>query len=248
MKSGPTKILVVDDSALYRLSIHNVLRSVADTSVVGVAKNGVEALDKIHLLDPDLLTLDVQMPDMDGIQVLREIKRRRLRPKAIMVSSLTSVGAQVTTDALMEGAFDFILKPSSSDSIANRQQLLDALQERILAFREASSRERRRVRRSVASQHVESDEVVEAAPSPHAPCEAVVIACSTGGPEALKTVLPKLSASLPVPVLVVQHMPPQYTRSLAMRLNEICELHVVEAEDNAVAVPEKRSSRRVENK
>ena len=93
MKSVPTKILVVDDSALYRQSIYNVLRDMADVSVVGTAKNGVEALEKIEQLEPDLLTLDVQMPDMDGIQVLREIKRRKLRPKAIMVSSFTSEGA-----------------------------------------------------------------------------------------------------------------------------------------------------------
>ena len=123
VKSGPTRILVVDDSALYRQSIHNVLREMADITVVGTANNGVEALEKIEQLEPDLLTLDVQMPDMDGIEVLREIKRRRLRPKAIMVSSLTSQGAQATTDALMEGAFDFILKPSSRDVQANRQQL-----------------------------------------------------------------------------------------------------------------------------
>ena len=87
------------------------------------------------------------MPDMDGIQVLREIKRRRLRPKAIMVSSLTSEGAQVTTDALMEGAFDFILKPSGTDSEANRRQLRESLKEKISAFREASGRRGGRTRR-----------------------------------------------------------------------------------------------------
>ena len=175
LNSGPTRILVVDDSALYRQSIHNVLREVAEISIVGTAKNGVEALEKIEQLDPDLLTLDVQMPDMDGIQVLQEIKRRRLRPKAIMVSSLTSEGAQVTTDALMEGAFDFILKPSSNDSLANRQQLRDALEEKISAFRESSGSRQKRIRRSLAKHHVESDDVVEAAPSPKSPCQAVII-------------------------------------------------------------------------
>ncbi|MEO8271690.1 MAG: response regulator, partial [Aureliella sp.] len=123
MKTAPTRILIVDDSALYRQSIHNVLRDIADTEVVGIAKNGVEAISKIEQLSPDLLTLDVQMPDMNGIQVLQEIKRRRLRPKAIMLSSLTAKGTQVTTDALLEGAFDFILKPSSNDALANREEL-----------------------------------------------------------------------------------------------------------------------------
>ena len=122
MTDKPTKILIVDDSALYRQSIQNVLRQSCDVAVVGTAKNGLEAIEKIEELDPDLLTLDVQMPDMDGIQLLDEINRRRLRPKAIMVSSFTSEGAQATTDALLEGAFDFILKPTGNDSATNRQR------------------------------------------------------------------------------------------------------------------------------
>ena len=236
MNAGPTKILVVDDSALYRQSIHNVLREVDGASIVGIAKNGVEAIEKIEQLDPDLLTLDVQMPGMDGIEVLREIKRRRMRPKAIMVSSLTAEGAKVTTDALMEGAFDFILKPSSNDSAANRQTLRDALEEKIAAFREASGQRKANRRRSAAKQTIASDEVAEAAPAPNTVCQAVIIGTSTGGPEALKIVLPKLPAELAVPVLVVQHMPAQYTRSLASRLNELCELEVVEADDKTAAI------------
>lgn len=236
MSDVPTTILVVDDSALYRQSIHNVLREMDAASIVGIAKNGVEAIEKIEQLDPDLLTLDVQMPDMDGIQVLREIKRRRLRPKAIMVSSLTAEGAKVTTDALMEGAFDFILKPSSNDSTANRQTLRDALEEKIAAFREASGQRKAIHPKSATNQTVASHEVVEAAPAPDSVCQAVVIGTSTGGPEALKIVLPKLPARLAVPVLVVQHMPAQYTHSLATRLNELCELEVVEADDKTAAV------------
>ena len=236
MNTGPTRILVVDDSALYRQSVHNVLREVTDASIVGTATNGVEALEKIENLDPDLLTLDVQMPDMDGIQVLREIKRRRLRPKAIIVSSLTSKGAKVTTDALMEGAFDFILKPSSNDSFANRQQLRDALEEKISAFREASGRCNAIGLRSVVRRPVAADDVVETAPAPDAACQAVILGTSTGGPEALKIVLSKLPTELHVPVLVVQHMPAKYTCSLAARLDEICALHVVEGRDKMEAV------------
>lgn len=233
MNAGPTTILVVDDSALYRQSIQNVLREVADVSIVGWAKDGVEALRKIEQLDPDLLTLDVQMPDMDGIQVLQEIKRRRLGPKAIMVSSHTAEGARVTTDALMEGAFDFILKPSSNDSAANRRQLRDALEQRISAFREAIRSRKAGIRLALNNK---ADEVIEAAPAPRAACQAVILGCSTGGPAALKTVLPRLPSELPVPVLVVQHMPAQYTRSLAARLDEICALDVVEAKDNMEAI------------
>src|SRR5271166_1591471 len=106
------RILVVDDSALYRQLVKNVLRDCPGVEVVGVAKGGEEALKLVGTLTPDLLTLDVRMPDMDGIEVLRELRKRRSPAKALMLSSLTANGAKVTTDALLEGAFDFILKPS----------------------------------------------------------------------------------------------------------------------------------------
>jgi two-component system chemotaxis response regulator CheB len=232
LNSSTIKILVVDDSALYRQSIRNVLREVTDVDLVGVAKNGVDALDKIEQLDPDLLTLDVEMPDMNGIELLREIKSRGLRPKAIMVSSFTATGAQVTTDALMEGAFDFILKPSGNDSATNRQLLKDTLLQKISGFRESSTR-RSRHHRAADKQ---SEEIVETVPDAHSECRVVVLGASTGGPAALKAVLPKLPAQLSVPVLVVQHMPATYTRSLAERLNTNCELQVMEATDQMPAV------------
>jgi two-component system chemotaxis response regulator CheB len=225
---------VVDDSALYRQSIQNVLRGVDGADSVGSAKNGVDALEKIERLDPDLLTLDVQMPDMNGIELLREIKRRRLRPKAIMVSSFTAAGAQVTTDALMEGAFDFILKPSGNDSQTNRQQLQDELQQKIFAYRESSGDAGSH--RHTARQRVDADELIDTVPAPRSPCLAVILGTSTGGPVALKAVLPKLPADLPIPVLVIQHMPPTYTHSLASRLDSICELEVVEATDTMEAI------------
>jgi two-component system chemotaxis response regulator CheB len=237
MVEGPIRVLVVDDSALYRVTIRNVLREVADIAVVGIARNGVEALEKIEELEPDLLTLDVQMPDMDGIGVLREINRRGLSPKAIMVSSLTAHGAQVTTDALLEGAFDFVLKPSGSDPAQNRQQLRDALAEKISAYRQTDSRIGERDRSQLGTAEVESP---RDAPSrdkaTDARCRVVIIAASTGGPAALKEVLPVLPAELPVPVLVVQHMPAQYTQSLARRLDEHCALNVTEATDGGAVV------------
>lgn len=228
MSTLPTRILIVDDSALYRQSIHNVLRDLPEASVVGTARNGVEALEKIQALDPDLLTLDVQMPDMDGIQVLNEIKRRGLRAKAIMVSGFTSQGAQVTTDALIEGAFDFILKPSSSNSDLNRQELKGSLALKIGAFRESL---RGTSRRTTTPARTPPSESAETSTRPEQACEAIVLGASTGGPQALKSVLPKLPLSLPVPVLVAQHMPAGYTHSLARRLDEICELDVVEGRD-----------------
>jgi two-component system chemotaxis response regulator CheB len=202
-----------------------------------MAKDGLDALAKIESLDPDLLTLDVQMPDMDGIEVLRRIKQLRLRPKAIMVSSLTSQGAQVTTDALMEGAFDFILKPSSNDSSANRLALRDELTEKITAFRESSlgRSDRRRRPAGNPARNIATGKVVEHSPAPATACRLVLLGASTGGPEALKFVLPRIPGTLSAPLLIVQHMPPKYTRSLAGRLNEISELHVLEGEDQMEA-------------
>ncbi len=228
----PTRLLIVDDSALYRQTINNALRTMEGVTIVGVAKNGIEALEKVDELDPDLLTLDVQMPDMDGIATLREMNRRRLRAKAIMVSSLTSEGARVTTDALLEGAFDFILKPSGRVASENHRDLFNALDEKITAFRASSAarkKQKRRSRRPIAT--VAQGEVVEETPASSSVCRAVLIATSTGGPAALKVVLPRLPVDIGVPVLVVQHMPAQYTRSLAMRLDELCEVTVQEAAD-----------------
>jgi two-component system chemotaxis response regulator CheB len=212
MADGPTRLLVVDDSALYRQAVCNVLRDAPEVTIVGIARDGLDALEKIKELDPDLLTLDVQMPDMDGIGVLREINRRRLRPKAIMLSSLTSEGAQVTTDALLEGAFDFILKPSGGDVTRNHERLREALDEKIGAFRQGGDRAAVSGRRArgPAATAVEP----EAAPDTGI-CRAVLIGTSTGGPVALKEVLP----------------------ALARRLDEMCALDVAEATNGAELRP-----------
>jgi two-component system chemotaxis response regulator CheB len=195
----PLRILIVDDSALYCQLVKNVLREVPDVDVVGTARSGQEALDQLDQLAPDLMTLDVRMPGGDGIDVLRELKKRRSRTKAIMLSSLTANGAQVTTDALMEGAFDFIHKPGGPDAAANRQALLDALREKIAIFRD--SRKGRIVRQRPAPT-VKPPVVTKPAPAPRragqvaeatAPqatcCEAILIGTSTGGPVALREVL-----------------------------------------------------------
>lgn len=225
-------MLVVDDSALYRQAICNILRTEPAIEVVGVARNGVDALEQIQALDPDILTLDVEMPDMDGIEVLREMNRRKVRPKAIMVSSHTSEGAQVTTDALLEGAFDFILKPSGSNLEENRRTLRDALSEKIGTFR--GSRRPGAVPRRAGHAPTAGTNALGYVQQPMVVgehCRAVLIATSTGGPAALKEVLPRLPADLGVPVLIVQHMPARYTSALADRLDQICALTVKEARD-----------------
>jgi two-component system chemotaxis response regulator CheB len=225
------RILIVDDSALYRQAIRNVLNEFPGVTVVGVAKDGVDALEKIAELDPDLMTLDVQMPGMTGIEVLRKIKGGRLRTKAIMVSSLTFEGAQVTTDALLEGAFDFILKPTSRDAGDNRRRLRSDFAEKLAAFRDALHRKNRCKHRVGQATAVLLDRPAAAPPTVTPGCQAVLIGTSTGGPAALKTVLSRLPANVPVPVLIVQHMPAEFTHSLAKRLDEISPLKVIEATD-----------------
>ena len=224
MADALLRILVVDDSALYRQLVKNVLRDCPNVEVAGVAKSGEEALELVNALKPDLLTLDVRMPGMDGIEVLRELRRRRSPTKALMLSSLTASGAKVTTDALLEGAFDFILKPSSHDAAVNRRVLFETLAEKIEAFR--LSGVAARTRGPLAWRGGDS-EVIQ----PSERFEAVLIGTSTGGPIALREVLPAFPEDFPLPVLVVQHMPAQYTHSLAVRLNEASPLEVVEGCD-----------------
>lgn len=255
-----TKIMIVEDSSLYQQLVKNVLRSLEDVEVVGLAKTGREALAKIPDLQPDLLTLDVQMPDMNGLELLKEIRRRRMPVKAIMLSSLTAQGTQVTTDALLAGAFDFIHKPNSPDAITSRQQLRTLLVEKIEAFQQ-SRKTSMPVRRSNTSvtirdrakasnadnrstrESMETDGGNEAIASPIGTTQqpnridAVVIGTSTGGPIALRELIPKLPSDLGVPIFVVQHMPPKYTQSLALRLSEASQLPVVEAVDGMRVEP-----------
>ena len=224
------KVLVVDDSALYRQTICNALRDIASLEIVGVAKDGHDALEKIKQLDPDALTLDFEMPGLDGIQVLRRMSRRGVKAKAIMVSSYTEEGGKVTTDALMEGAFDFVLKPSSGTPEENRETLRLALLEKFSALSETINRSKGNSCSTEAPKPRRTGRPARPASTsspPHA-IDAVVIGASTGGPIVLRKLLAELPGDLPVPVIIVQHMPEQFTAPLARRLNEVCQLDVVE--------------------
>lgn len=238
------KVLIVDDSALYRQLVKNVLKEIEGVEIVGIASSGNEAIERIPELKPDLLTLDVQMPQMNGLEVLGEIKRRRLQVKAIMLSSLTTNGAQVTTDALLAGAFDFIPKPKSSDAGDNRTQLKELLTDKIKAFQQSrtttfpSRHSAKQLQAVVQPQDQkgissETPTLLAGTSSPRRSqsqrIDAVVIGTSTGGPVALREVIPKLPSTLGVPVFVVQHMPPKYTQSLAERLGEASQLPIHEA-------------------
>ena len=247
-QSSLLRVLIVDDSALYRQTISTVLREVKNIEVVGIAKDGEEAISQIEKLAPDLLTLDVEMPIMNGIDTLREMNRKKLSAGAIMVSSLTLAGAQVTLDALFEGAFDFITKPTGG-LVDSRKALAQALREKIRAYRQfrrdsqlkpdhAAARQpiavpspRDTVKTSLEDHSANGSFRSETTAASAKHCDAVIIGASTGGPKALRFVLPRIDVEFPIPLIVVQHMPAAYTSMMAHRLNEECELEAVEAID-----------------
>lgn len=224
-------VLVVDDSALYRETVCRLLRDFSNVRIVGVAQDGRDAVEKAKQLRPHLMTLDVEMPVMNGLQTLDEIGRLKLPTRAIMLSSLTEAGGRVTMDALFKGAFDFIQKPTGS-LLESRDQLRQSLADKLVAFdqfRTQKSAQQGATPGGPSPDRFQSDSTAIA--TPQAGCRAVIIGISTGGPQALRHVLPRFATDLPVPVIVVQHMPRGFTASLAQRLNEVSQIEVSEACD-----------------
>lgn len=231
------RILIVDDSTLFRKVVRDALATCPDLEVVGVAADGKMALEKIEQYRPDVVTLDVEMPVLNGMEVLRELQSRSHRPEVIMLSGTTDHSASSTTQALRLGAFDFVLKPTNGSSFDEScRQLRGDLVPKIKVLQE---------RLGVKSQPKSKPEVTE---TPFIPptgerifdasqVTAVCIGVSTGGPAALSTMLPNLNANLRVPILIVQHMPPVFTRSLANDLNRSCKITVCEAEHGQDVVP-----------
>jgi len=232
-------VLVVDDSALVRRVVTDALAEDPEIQVVGTAANGRLALAKIEQLLPDLITLDIEMPEMDGLATLKELRKTRSRLPVIMFSTLTEVGAAATLTALSLGASDYVTKPSNTGSFAQaRKNVQDQLIPRIHALCKrpgSSARSAAPVApaaaapvRPVAPPHPVA--VSSARPKPGR-VDLVAIGCSTGGPDALTKVICGLPASFPVPVVVVQHMPPVFTRMFAQRLDRAAPMRVVEATD-----------------
>lgn len=221
----PLRVLVVDDSALYRKVISEILRELPDVEVVATAVDGQIALEKIRELSPDLLTLDVEMPQLTGVEVLRQLRASGNSAGVIMLSAFTSSSAAATTEALRLGAFDFVLKPTGNDMAECRQQLARRLSDRVAAFAQRGSHATRVVSETPVQHALEP--IV--ASIDREPPEIIVLGISTGGPEALARVIPALPASLPAPLFIVQHMPPLFTKSLAEDLNRRSNLHVCES-------------------
>lgn len=226
----PYKVLIVDDSAFMRRMISDLIsEDNAQFTVVGTAKNGKEAVEMNLSLQPDVITLDVEMPVMNGLEALRNIMRSRPVP-VIMLSSLTHEGALETIEALQNGAVDFIQKPSGSISLdiyKVKSSLIDRLQTAVQSkIQQVETSESKQL--SVTNT-TPKGRMVQNRPSKGK--HIVAIGTSTGGPRALQKVLSDLPSDFPAPIVIVQHMPPKFTKSLAQRLDSICAIHVVEAED-----------------
>jgi len=221
-KARPIRILIVDDSAYMRYTISKHLSARPGLAVVGLARDGEEALRLVPELQPDVITLDVEMPRMDGLSALSEIMAKHPTP-VVMLSSLTKEGTDVTIQALTLGAVDFIAKP---DSKANVTAVMDELIEKIKSASQARIRKIPRLLRRVTR-----TEPLKPTLRPfRRKDKVVVIGTSTGGPKALKTLLPAIPPDLEAAILIVQHMPARFTRSLAERLNMLSPLLVKEAE------------------
>ncbi|MBQ2706269.1 MAG: chemotaxis-specific protein-glutamate methyltransferase CheB [Agathobacter sp.] len=227
-------ILVVDDSALMRRVICDIINSDSNFQAKDTCRDGLEAYEKLKTTSYDGVLLDVNMPRMDGLQLLERLQNENIKANVIMVSTLTTKDAEVTILALERGAIDFVTKPTA---IAEARG--DEFKKKVLDTMNAVLNSRMLSRTS--STRTSSSSSVAAKPVPKANVtrlkakstgnKLVALACSTGGPKALQSVIPYLPANLDAPMVLVQHMPAGFTKSMADRLNEVSKIKVKEAED-----------------
>lgn len=266
MESQQIKVLVVDDSALMRNLVGRIIESADDMILAGKAMNGKFALSKIPKLEPDVIILDLEMPEMNGVEFLQEYQNQLLEMPVIVLSAVAKKGAKITMDALAHGAVDFIMKPQGSapDEVRNiAEHLLD-----LVRLYGNNFRTRRGLSPAIARDRTEEPKEKKPAGITRAqtttapaarrrpgtepsipippdirkltprsepgPLEIIAIGISTGGPNALRQMFAEIDPELPVPVLVVQHMPPGFTLEFARSLDRICPLEVKEAADGDI--------------
>lgn len=216
------RVLVVDDSVVVRQIVSDALKTDPELSVIGLASNGRVAMEKLALSTPDVITLDIEMPEMDGLATLTEIRKLHPHLPVIMFSTLTERGAGATLEALSRGASDYVCKPSGQRNV---QQTMEKIRAELIPKIHALYNRKAGGRRPSPI-----DPSAAALPKPSGgPISLVVIGVSTGGPSALAEVVPRLPAGMKQPVLIVQHMPPVFTRVLAQRLASTSQLTVKEA-------------------
>jgi two-component system, chemotaxis family, protein-glutamate methylesterase/glutaminase len=204
----------------------------------GIARDGVECLEQVKQLCPDVLVLDLEMPRLNGLEVLDRLRLENSELPVIMCSAYTEHGARSTLEALARGASDYVTKPAGQrDFDAAMQSLSQQLLPRIAALAKDAGREKKKADRGVSFDNSQNAKLEEIPSKASCPIEVVVIGLSTGGPSALEQLLPKLPKDFPVPVLIVQHMPKLFTGALAERLDKCCALRVEQAYDNAVIRP-----------
>ena len=259
------RIMVVDDTIVFRKIISDALLEIPGVEVVSKAGNGKMALMRMKDLQPDIITLDIEMPEMNGIEVLEVIKREKIDVGVIILSAFTVKGGEMTIKALQLGAFDFITKPDSGTAAENRAAIRDTLSPIISAWDQKNKQKSKQVNKQQNKQETKPNGAKKDIPikktisgsrsAAYTPTssfdlgtyihnmpflkkpEIVVIGISTGGPAALGEMLPKISAEIGVPILIVQHMPPLFTQSLAKSLNSKCQIRVKEAEEGEKLVP-----------
>lgn len=224
------RVLVVDDSGFFRRRIIEILEADDRIKVVGTAANGKEAIQKVMELKPDVVTMDIEMPVMDGITSVRRIMKIQPTP-VLMFSSLSYEGAQATLDALDAGALDFL--PKRFDEVSqDRDEAKRILRARVLQIgtRSPAPKPSPAPRLGTTATRLASPQRV-AAPQRRGEYRLVAIGSSTGGPVALQKLLTQLPATFPLPILLIQHMPASFTPAFSQRLNQQCQIRVKEAED-----------------
>ena len=239
------RVLVVDDSVMYRKMLSEVISRFEGVEVVGTAHHGRAAMAKIKSLQPDLLTLDIEMPEMDGLGVLTEMAGQFPRVGAIVVSASAGEGGSKNIKALELGAFDFVLKPREENCDENREKLRKELAPIVRSFC------RMQAIRSILGKTQADHEDTGVSPSPsvkpvqtitptgrQVKSQVVAIGVSTGGPQALGKVLSGIPSGMGVPILIVQHMPPLFTHTLAQSLDRRSKIHVKEAREGDVLAPD----------
>ncbi|MBF4256522.1 chemotaxis response regulator protein-glutamate methylesterase [Vibrio anguillarum] len=246
------RVLVVDDSSFFRRRVSEIINSDTRLEVIDVATNGKEAVEKARILKPDVITMDIEMPVMDGITAVREIMAANPIP-ILMFSSLTHDGAKATLDALDAGALDFL--PKKFEDIArNRDEAVALLQQRVIQI----ASKKGMLRRALVSRPAPSTlspfanrtaATTASSPAPKSmgtlarfkatgkKYQLTAIGTSTGGPVALQKILTKLPANYPHPIVLIQHMPATFTAAFANRLNSLCKIEVKEAEDGDALRP-----------
>lgn len=244
--SSPIRVLVVDDTIVYRKSISDALSQIPDVEVIGSAPNGKIAVNKILSLSPDIITLDIEMPEMNGLEVLEWMSKESPGIGAIVLSNFTTKGGEMTIKALELGAFDFIPKPQGGSLSQNRDTLKDSLSSILTAYKRSAEIRRILGKNTTPTKNQsfrKSNHSLNSVKRSFAPqtrkfrSEIVAIGISTGGPKALAEMLPQLPPDIGVPILIVQHMPPLFTTSLAKNLDSKSRITVKEAIDGETIHP-----------